>query len=179
MTEEAPKPLTAEQHAYQHSHMWVQRCCRDAISLHLQLDALKLIFWRMKDRLPQLRSILDVLQAHNAREGVPITEDLPDALRQERILSRFIYELEEHPLLPSHALLNYKEAYEKLREIKPTQVRARVTMHENGAWEVHADRSELEPVAGGQSVDYFMASELLAPPKVEIPAYAIMTEVEK
>lgn len=169
--EETPKQL-----AYRMSAAWVDRCCRDTVKLHLELDRIKLLWLRMNGNLPHLRALLARLREWNAAEGVELTPRIPEELVQERLLANLVYDLELMDIFPSEPV---REVF-KLRDqapVDPTPVRARVTVWESGAWEVHAARSELEPA--GAAVDFVLSSELLRPSRVEIPAYAIMKPEDK
>lgn len=174
----APPPETPEQKAYRLSTEWVLRCSRDTARLHLDVDRLRLLWARMANRLPDLRGCLATVRAANAAAGCELTTEMPPGLRQERLLAGLIHELELADYLPrGWDAWSKAEAAAMVEHAPPVPVRARVSMYEGGAWEVHAARSALEPAEGAQHVDYWLSSSLLEPAKVEVPAYAIMTEV--
>lgn len=174
-----PPDETPEQRAYRMATDWIQRCSRDAVALHLEADRMRFLLGRLRNRLPLLKSMLKKLTAINTAEGVELTVALPDALAEERLLSGLIVELEEAYYL-ARGVDVWSIAAEKEKQLpRALPVRARVSMYENGAWEVHGFQTALEPPEGSAAVDYWLSSELMpAPTRPEVPAYAIKTEVD-
>lgn len=171
---DTPPEETPNQLAYRMSFAWVNRCIRDTARLHLENDRIKLLWRRMYGNLPHLRTMLERLQRLNALEGVEPSPAIPEALVEERLLANLICDLEQMDIFPSAPVRDVLRL-NALPPIDPTPVRARVTMWESGAWQVHAASSG-EPA--GTAHDFYLSAELPTPARVTIPAYAIMTEAD-